>query len=59
MSKLAAALVAAFSFAAAASAAPASADPAAELHGLFDSEWERGLREDPVSASSEKSKPIY
>lgn len=26
-------------------------DPAAELHALFASEWERGLREDPVSAT--------
>ena len=29
----------------------AADDPAATLHQLFDTEWERGLREDPASAT--------
>src|SRR5215217_510223 len=35
--------------AAAVNAAPPGAS--AQLHALFDSEWERGLREDPTSAT--------
>ncbi|MFP5304675.1 MAG: DUF885 domain-containing protein [Gammaproteobacteria bacterium] len=31
--------------------AAAAADAVAELHALFDAEWERGLREDPESAT--------
>jgi len=31
--------------------AMAADDPTATLHRLFDSEWERGLREDPTSAT--------
>ena len=30
---------------------PAATDATATLHQLFDSEWERGLREDPTSAT--------
>ncbi len=30
---------------------PAATDPTTTLHQLFDSEWERGLREDPTSAT--------
>lgn len=33
--------------------APALADPAADLKALFDSEWERGLRADPLSATQQ------
>lgn len=29
----------------------ASASPGKDLHALFDAEWQRGLRDDPVSAS--------
>src|SRR5690606_11401661 len=29
----------------------AHADPRAELRALFDAEWERGLRENPISAT--------
>jgi uncharacterized protein (DUF885 family) len=32
-------------------AGAASADPAAELRALFDAEWERGLRENPINAT--------
>ena len=35
----------------AADAAPARSPAARELHGLFDAEWERGLRENPVGAT--------
>jgi len=35
----------------AAPAAPPPADAATRLHELFDSEWERGLRENPLRAS--------
>jgi uncharacterized protein (DUF885 family) len=49
------ALLLGFALAVSAFTAPAHAsDPAAAkatLHGLFDSEWERNLRENPVSAS--------
>jgi uncharacterized protein (DUF885 family) len=34
-----------------ATATPAFADPAQDLRSLFDSEWERGLRENPINAS--------
>ncbi len=35
----------------AARSAEPSSNAAKELHQLFESEWERGLREDPVGAS--------
>ena len=48
---LAALVVLAVPAAAPAALAEPAGDAAAQLHALFDAEWERGLRENPVGAS--------
>src|SRR5688572_30279808 len=50
MSRLLASLVIALG-ALSAAPTPASADAVADLHALFDREWERGLSDNPVSAT--------
>jgi uncharacterized protein (DUF885 family) len=51
MRGLAFSLVMVATVATAAPAAAATASAAEQLHGLFDAEWERGLRENPIEAS--------
>jgi uncharacterized protein (DUF885 family) len=51
MRGLAFSLVMVATVAASAPAAAATASAAERLHGLFDAEWERGLRENPIEAS--------
>jgi len=45
------ALIAAIALSGLPAAAPAAEDPSVRLHQLFDSEWERGLREQPTRAT--------